>query len=150
MAPECLKINIHDKQADWWSFVVIMYELLTGCLPFEGHTSAEIIRNQRQKLQLPKHLSTEAADLIVRLLKRNPNKRISNNIHNIKSHPFFSSIEWKKVGKREVVSPLKIIDLSSTTSSQSELLKDKRKRREDSSMFSRLTLFSVQKKDFRN
>lgn len=150
MAPESLKICGHNKLADWWSFGVMMFELLTGCLPFEGNSSAELIKSQRKKIQYPSHLSDAARDLLTRLLYRNTNKRISNNVQNIKSHPFFSDIDWKKLANREVQSPLKQTDepcpILTVPSMPSTI--DKRKRREDSSMFSRMKLFFTAKKRY--
>ncbi|KAA3670136.1 uncharacterized protein DEA37_0008982, partial [Paragonimus westermani] len=36
MAPEVVNRNGHGTAADWWSFGVLMYELLTGTLPFQA------------------------------------------------------------------------------------------------------------------
>lgn len=137
MAPESLRIKGHDRQADWWSFGVMMFEILTGYLPFEGHTSPELIKIQKKPISYPEHVSKEAVDLIKRLLNRNPDKRISNNLQNIKSHPFFAGIDWKSLERREVESPLTLID-ECNNNCESHASSEKRKRREDSGMFSRM------------
>ena len=36
MAPEVVNRKGHGTTADWWSFGVLMYEMLTGSLPFQG------------------------------------------------------------------------------------------------------------------
>jgi len=148
MAPESLKIVGHDSQADWWSFGVMMFELLTGFLPFEGNTSPELIRSQKKPLQYPEHLSTAAVDLLTRLLYRNPNKRISNNVQNIKSHPFFANIDWKLLEKREVKSPLTSAPVDFNNNCDEKIVTEKRKRPEDSSMFRRMKSFFRPKKRF--
>ena len=35
-APELLKGEAYNKTADWWAVGIIMYEMLTGVLPFHN------------------------------------------------------------------------------------------------------------------
>ena len=39
MSPEILEAKGHRKQADWWSVGVLIFEMLTGQLPFRGKTN---------------------------------------------------------------------------------------------------------------
>ncbi|VDK32848.1 unnamed protein product [Taenia asiatica] len=41
MAPEIVSRRGHGPAADWWSFGVLMYEMLTGTLPFHGDSKKE-------------------------------------------------------------------------------------------------------------
>jgi serine/threonine protein kinase len=34
----------HDRSADWWSFGVLMYEMLTGDLPFQANDRKETMQ----------------------------------------------------------------------------------------------------------
>src|SRR5882757_1147745 len=36
MAPEIISRKGHTTAVDWWSFGVLMFEMLTGVLPFQG------------------------------------------------------------------------------------------------------------------
>lgn len=47
------------------------------------------------KLLLPPYLSEEAKDLIVKLLERNPERRLgAGGAEEVKQHPWFKSIDW--------------------------------------------------------
>ncbi|TSN48503.1 Ribosomal protein S6 kinase alpha-3 [Bagarius yarrelli] len=41
MAPEVVNRRGHTQSADWWSFGVLMFEMLTGSLPFQGKDRKE-------------------------------------------------------------------------------------------------------------
>ena len=41
MAPEIVNRRGHGPASDWWSFGVLMYEMLTGTLPFHGSSRKE-------------------------------------------------------------------------------------------------------------
>lgn len=109
MAPEIVNRKGHDFAADWWSFGVLMYEMLTGNLPFHGATRQETM-NQilRTKLGMPENLSPEAQSLLRALFKRNPQNRLGagpNGIEDVKAHPFFSTIDWDGLVRKEVRPP---------------------------------------------
>ena len=36
LAPEILKKQSYDKAADWWATGIILYQMLTGVLPFHN------------------------------------------------------------------------------------------------------------------
>jgi serine/threonine protein kinase len=61
----------HDATADWWSFGVLMFEMLTGDLPFHSSdrkTTMEMIL--RARLSMPQFLSVNAQGLLRKLFKR--------------------------------------------------------------------------------
>lgn len=108
MAPEIVNRKGHDFAADWWSFGVLMYEMLTGNLPFHGQTRQETM-NQilRSKLGMPENLSPEAQSLLRALFKRNPLNRLgagAQGILDIKAHCFFATIDWVRL-ERKLVRP---------------------------------------------
>lgn len=41
MAPEVVNRKGHGTAADWWSYGVLMFEMLTGALPFQGQNRKE-------------------------------------------------------------------------------------------------------------
>ena len=59
-------------------------------------------------LQVPSDMSEEALDLIVKLLNRDPNRRLGSgpgDSEEIKKHVFFKSINWENVLQRKLKPP---------------------------------------------
>jgi serine/threonine protein kinase len=114
MAPEVILGKKYGKAVDWWSFGALGYDLMTGNPPFRGGNHAKIQDNiVKQKLVLPYYLGPDAKDLLTRLLRKDPAKRLGSNMPKdmatIKKHRFFRSIDWKKLARREVEPPLQPI-----------------------------------------
>ncbi|XP_023809295.1 ribosomal protein S6 kinase alpha-2-like isoform X1 [Oryzias latipes] len=111
MAPEVVNRRGHTQSADWWSFGVLMFEMLTGSLPFQGKDRKETMALiLKAKLGMPQFLSPEVQSLLRALFKRNPTNRLGagpDGIEEIKRHRFFASIDWKKLYRKEVRPPFK-------------------------------------------
>ncbi|XP_043360665.1 ribosomal protein S6 kinase alpha-3 isoform X4 [Dermochelys coriacea] len=111
MAPEVVNRRGHTQSADWWSFGVLMFEMLTGTLPFQGKDRKETMTMiLKAKLGMPQFLSSEAQSLLRMLFKRNPANRLGagpDGVEEIKRHLFFSTIDWNKLYRREIHPPFK-------------------------------------------
>ncbi|CAK8686112.1 ribosomal protein S6 kinase alpha-3-like [Clavelina lepadiformis] len=111
MAPEVVNRRGHDCSADWWSFGVLMYEMLTGQLPFQGRDRKDTMTQiLKAKLGMPQFLSPEAQALLRMLFKRNPANRLGSGldgVEDIKRHPFFSGIDWNKLLRKDIDPPFK-------------------------------------------
>ena len=104
LAPEILFENDYGIEVDWWSLGVIIYEMISGYLPFRILPDEKITKNVYQKkIKMFKHFSCQAKDLIKKLLEYNPNKRLGYK--EIIKHPFFKDINWSKIGKKEIEPP---------------------------------------------
>eukprot|EP01084_Bolivina_argentea_P104034 186330_1 len=74
--------------ADIWSIGVILYAMLCGCLPFDDVSVTNLFRKIETGIyKIPKYVSTDAADLIKRMLVVDPANRITMN--EIKQHCWF-------------------------------------------------------------
>lgn len=112
MAPEVVNRKGHGTAADWWSYGVLMFEMLTGQLPFQGGTRKETMTMiLKAKLGMPQFLSLEAQSLLRALFKRNPANRLGadekNGIEDLQRHSFFASIDWEMLLARKIRPPFK-------------------------------------------
>ncbi|KAG5016390.1 hypothetical protein GLYMA_08G218400v4 [Glycine max] len=89
VAPEVLKKKGYDgSKADIWSCGVILFALLCGYLPFQGENVMRIYRKAfRAEYEFPEWISTQAKNLISKLLVADPGKRYS--IPDIMKDPWF-------------------------------------------------------------
>ncbi|KAJ5056965.1 hypothetical protein J3E74DRAFT_11662 [Bipolaris maydis] len=111
MAPEVVQGLEYGAAVDWWSLGALGFDLLTGSPPFTGNNNAKIQEKiVKQKLSLPYYLSADAKDLLTRLLRKDPKKRLgfnmSKDLQTIKKHRFFRKIDWKKLEARELEPPI--------------------------------------------
>ena len=89
LAPEIINNTGHDEKVDIWCIGVLMFELLTGSAPFQGEDVQTVKSNiSRLKIRWPKGMDRDAVDLISKILKYNPDERLS--LEQILLHPFFT------------------------------------------------------------
>lgn len=104
IAPEVLKQQGYDKACDVWSLGVILYLMLQGFPPFFSQSIPEqfnLIENSQLEFKEEDfHLSSQAKDLIEKMLVKDPKQRIS--IKNALKHKFFDEIRQKKSHKNQV------------------------------------------------
>uniref|UniRef100_A0A1J3DMK8 non-specific serine/threonine protein kinase n=2 Tax=Noccaea caerulescens TaxID=107243 RepID=A0A1J3DMK8_NOCCA len=105
MAPEIVRGKGHDKAADWWSVGILLYEMLTGKPPFMGSKGKIEQKIVKDKIKLPKFLTSEAHALLKGLLQKEPERRLGSGpcgADEIKQHKWFKGMNWKKLEAREV------------------------------------------------
>lgn len=102
----------YGAACDWWTFGILIYEMLFGCAPFQGTDREEIFKNlargtlrddhlkriENEKVKFPEHIevSKEAKRLVKALLTPDVRKRLGaeHGAADIKAHPFFAGINW--------------------------------------------------------
>ncbi|KAI9790935.1 MAG: Ribosomal protein S6 kinase alpha-5 [Piccolia ochrophora] len=111
MAPEVIQGKPYGFAVDWWSLGALTFDLLTGSPPFQANNHTKILEKiTKQKLVLPYFLGPDAKDLLTRLLRKEPSKRLGANmprdLQTIKKHRFFRKIDWSKLERRELEPPI--------------------------------------------
>ena len=86
--PEMITNKGHDEKLDIWCIGVLLFELLTGDVPFDGNDEETVKRNIVQlNITWPTYAPPDAKDLILKILKVEPNERPT--IETIITHNFF-------------------------------------------------------------
>merc|ERR1712098_191570 len=101
----------YGKECDWWAFGVSLYFMFQGKTPWYHVDDDEIqrqIRNPNIDYDMSKrswHLvSSEAQDLISKLLDKDLSKRLKNG-QDIRKHPWFKDFEWNKLASGTLPAP---------------------------------------------
>eukprot|EP00755_Sulcionema_specki_P022732 Sspe_Gene.77220::Locus_48238_Transcript_1_1_Confidence_1.000_Length_1655::g.77220::m.77220/K04456/AKT; RAC serine/threonine-protein kinase len=104
LAPEVCKTEGHTHAVDLWALGVLLFEMLTGQLPFDGENQVDICENiMLAEPQFPPTIDPDAQNLISQLLRKDPQSRPS--AADLRKHPFFASINWDRLARRELPPP---------------------------------------------
>jgi serine/threonine protein kinase len=83
--------------------------MLTGMPAFYNNNREKLFNSIKNgKVNFPKYLSKEAVDLLEKFFIKDPEKRLGsgpNGLNDIKSHPFFSSIDWDSILNKKIKPP---------------------------------------------
>ena len=89
LAPEIIKEEGHDEKVDIWCIGVLLFELTTGNVPFQGNDIDTLKDNiLHLRIAWPKDINIDAKNLIKKILKLDPGSRIS--LEEMLQHPFFT------------------------------------------------------------
>ena len=110
LAPEIITGEGHNRAADWWSYGILLFEMLCGIPPFYCENTErmyDLITNA--ELRFPKRiqLSENAKDLIKKLLIKKQDKRlgVEKGFEEIKSHPFFQGFDFNALLAKKLEAP---------------------------------------------
>ncbi|KAL7982824.1 hypothetical protein Chor_013160 [Crotalus horridus] len=97
----------YNMAADWWSFGVLLYEMLIGQSPFHGQDEEQLFQSIRMDSPFyPRWLDKIARDLLVKLFVREPERRLGVR-GNIRQHGFFQEICWEALERKEIDPPFR-------------------------------------------
>ena len=109
LAPEIMKRKGYDKAVDWWSLGCVMYEMLTGKLPFAIKKGVRLnMKIYQKEVDYPESLNKNAKHLLEKLLVLDPKERLGSGpdgSENIKNEPYFKGIKWDDVLNKKIKPP---------------------------------------------
>lgn len=114
LAPEVIVGKGYNKAVDFWSLGVFIYVMLTATQPFDMGDCIDPmdilkkIANDNFEVSFPDYVSSEAEDLISRLLDRRPYKRLGmlkGRFSDIKKHSWFKDFDWGALASKQIVPP---------------------------------------------
>jgi len=110
LAPEVLRNKKITKASDWWTFGILLYEMLFGRSPFYHEDHKQMFRGilgGTPVFPSKLNVSNEAIDLIMSLLRKKPEKRLGQfDALKILQHPFFKGINLDNLLKKRQMAPM--------------------------------------------
>eukprot|EP00727_Mastigamoeba_balamuthi_P004381 m51a1_g13941 putative agc rsk rsk-unclassified protein kinase (445) ;mRNA; r:881030-882900 len=104
IAPEVITGYGHTSSVDWWTFGILMYEMIFGTTPFRGATRDDTFSQiLHGGIEFPENhiypVGKQAKDLIRSLLNMDPSKRLGaqHGACDVKDHPFFKGVKWNLI-----------------------------------------------------
>ena len=98
-SPEMIRKTGYNKNTDFWSLGILLYEMLIGCTPFIDSDPLKIYQKINQgKVLFPKQIDKSAKMIIKHFLNIDQFQRLGctkNGIADIVEDPFFKSFNWK-------------------------------------------------------
>ncbi|XP_074642748.1 serine/threonine-protein kinase Sgk1-like [Tubulanus polymorphus] len=108
LAPEVLRKQPYDTTVDWWCLGAVLYEMMYGLPPFYSRDTAEMYDNILYKpLKLRTNVTIQARNILEGLLQKERENRLgaANDFKDIKTHPFFFSINWDDLDAKRIMPP---------------------------------------------
>ncbi|GIY26961.1 hypothetical protein CDAR_186991 [Caerostris darwini] len=110
-APEVLSGGIYDLTADWFSLGICLYEMVMNHTPIENHCMRLNIKFQNLDFYgkivvllnctyyIPKVFPKDLKLALIELLQKDPIDRLGykDDLKAFREHPFFRSVDWKKL-----------------------------------------------------
>ena len=109
IAPEVITTKPYNKSVDWWSFGILIFEMLTGYTPFYDPTPMKTYENiLNGTITYPDYLPPDILDLLQKLIVKDLTLRLGNlqnGSDDVKNHPWFKEVIWERLLSRDIETP---------------------------------------------
>ncbi|XP_055589567.1 cAMP-dependent protein kinase catalytic subunit beta-like [Uranotaenia lowii] len=109
LAPELLQSKGYGKSIDWWTYGVVVYEMVAGYTPFYSVDQMKMFEKIcKGKFRFPADFSADLRDLVKNILQVDLSRRFGNlkdGTSDIKGHPWFKGTNWIAMLNGEVTAP---------------------------------------------
>jgi len=99
IAPELLKGQKYGASVDWWSFGILLYEMMGVRTPFYDKNRKLMFDGIiNLELKFPQHFTSAAREVLQKLLQKDPAQRLGiKGADEIKKTVFFSLINFQQL-----------------------------------------------------
>ena len=110
LAPEVISRDGYNFSADWWSYGILIYEMLCGIPPFYNENTSdmfELILNSNLRFPKKVVLQDVTKDFISKLLIKNQILRLGakGGFDEIKTHSFFNGFNFDDLLSKKIIAP---------------------------------------------
>lgn len=109
IAPEIIAVQPYNKAVDWWSFGILIYEMLAGTTPFYDPSPMKTYENiTKCDVKFPQHFQNDAVQLLSGLITKDVTYRLGNlqnGIQDIKLHSWFNEVIWDNLIQGNIETP---------------------------------------------
>jgi len=109
IAPELLKGQKYGASVDWWSFGILLYEMMGFRTPFYDKNRKLMFHGIiNLEPSFPAHFTVSSKNVLLRLLDKEASRRLgSKGAEEIKMSEFFKPLDFQKLIGREITPPFK-------------------------------------------
>lgn len=106
IAPEVIMGRGHDKACDYWSWAILVHEMVTGETPFQEHGVDQMTLFKgivKGNYKISRQAGVIVEDLIKNILVTKAQYRLGNlsgGCNDIKTHPWLKDVDFNKLSKK--------------------------------------------------